>query len=142
MGKCASFIGTLRYGASRVIGSPTPAYLSDLLFFWKKNRYLWTYYGYLLGESTIWAPNIFAFVLGTGYTAIFYKNCPDSADWLPGTKNMHMVSILSCSTTWLVTQSKVLAMHSGGHTSGPCLLLGIVLSDIWTRQCNQSAVLS
>jgi hypothetical protein len=83
-----------------VIGSPTPQ--SDPPMLLEYNRYLWTYYGYLLGESTIWAPNIFAFVLGTGYTAIFYKNCPDSADWLPGTKNMHMVSILSCSMLWLV----------------------------------------
>jgi len=55
--------------------------------------FLWTYYGMLLGESAIWAPNVPAFVMGSLFTAAFYKNCPSNADWLPGTKNMHLAGI-------------------------------------------------
>ena len=38
-------------------------------------------YGVLLGESAIWAPNVPAAIMGAAYTAAFYANCPDNADW-------------------------------------------------------------
>jgi hypothetical protein len=59
------------------------------------NGYVWGYYGLLLGESAIWAPNIPAFIMGAIYTGLFYKNCPDNANWLPGTKNMHVAGVLA-----------------------------------------------
>lgn len=57
------------------------------------NGFVWGTYGILLDNSAIWAPNASAFVMGAVYTGIFYKHCGANANWLPGTRNMHVAGI-------------------------------------------------
>lgn len=52
-------------------------------------------YGQLLGNPAIWLCNVPPMLLGAAYTAIFYKNAPSDADWLPGTAGNHILAMIS-----------------------------------------------
>jgi len=109
------------------------------------NGILWTTYGVLLGESAIWAPNVPAAIMGGLYTAAFYKNCPDNADWLPGTKNMHVAAIAAnavgigaCATMLEpATAVNVLGLYGCGVVvvmfSGPLVAIKQVISEKSTK---------
>lgn len=109
------------------------------------NGILWTTYGVLLGESAIWAPNVPAAIMGAAYTAAFYANCPDNADWLPGTKNMHVAAIAAnavgigaCATMMEpAAAANILGLYGCGVVvvmfSGPLVAIKQVVSEKSTK---------
>eukprot|EP00041_Stephanoeca_diplocostata_P015996 m.311227 g.311227 ORF g.311227 m.311227 type:complete len:338 (+) comp20218_c1_seq1:433-1446(+) len=60
--------------------------------------YLWMVYGFLNDNAAIWLPNVPALAMGVFYTGMFCKYAPADANWLPGTKGMHVAGIAaSCA---------------------------------------------
>jgi solute carrier family 50 protein (sugar transporter) len=54
---------------------------------------LWCTYGLLIDNSAVWLSNSAPVFFGATYTAIFMKYCPADAQWLPGTKSMHLLGM-------------------------------------------------
>merc|ERR1711920_802058 len=57
------------------------------------NGTIWVTYGALLGNPAIWLPNMPAVFFGALYSAIFLKNTPTGADWLPRTPTYHALGV-------------------------------------------------
>lgn len=69
------------------------------------NGAIWTCYGILLNSPPIWAPNVVGLVCGSIYSAIYVKNCPSGADWLPGTTAHHAMGTAAIVATVVATAS-------------------------------------
>lgn len=57
------------------------------------NGLLWCSYGALLGNPAIWVCNAPPIIFGAVYTGLYMKHCPADANWLPGTKSLHLAGI-------------------------------------------------
>jgi len=69
------------------------------------NGTIWSTYGFLLSNISIWAPMSVPGMLGYYYCYVYYKNCPADADWLPGTPTQTMIgaglmlsTVFGCAT--------------------------------------------
>lgn len=54
------------------------------------NGAIWTAYGVLSQNPALWATYSVAIVLGIVYTWTFLQRCPREADWLPGSRDIHL----------------------------------------------------
>jgi len=54
------------------------------------NGCIWCTYGYVISAPGVWLPNVPPIFLGAYYWYTFAQYCPDDANWLPGTKSMHL----------------------------------------------------
>lgn len=69
------------------------------------NGTIWSTYGFLLSNISIWAPMSIPGILGYYYCYVYYKKCPADADWLPGTPTQTMIgaglmlsTVFGCAT--------------------------------------------
>lgn len=69
---------------------------------------LWTTYGVLKNESSIWTSNGVGLVLGTYYFYKFLQFAPKAAPTLPGSQEQHIKAVLAIAVATLITAASPL----------------------------------
>lgn len=73
----------------------------------------WCTYGLLIENSAVWLSNSAPVFFGAVYSAIFMKYCPADANWLPGSKSLHLagmaLAVAFCGGTVLTQEREVAA---------------------------------
>ena len=82
------------------------------------SAFVWTAYGILKSESTIWFPNGVGLVMGVSYFIAFIEYCPPKSSTLPGSVSRHMQA-----TSALIVLCLLLATVVG---SKPVGVMGII----------------